>query len=83
MSLYLVRLRHDMVAIIDPCKRWLGTGRPVVRDGGCIEVAYLIGGEAMDKGFGERLVALRQGRGYSQEQIAMRLGVTRQRRAPA
>ena len=37
----------------------------------------------MDKGFGERLVALRQGRGYSQEQIAMRLCVTRQRRAPA
>lgn len=37
----------------------------------------------MDKGFGERLVALWQGRGYSQEQIAMRLGVTRQRRAPA
>lgn len=36
----------------------------------------------MDKGFGERLVALRQGRGYSQEQIVMRLGVTRQRRAP-
>lgn len=32
----------------------------------------------MDKGFGDRLVALRQGRGYSQEQIAMRLGVTRQ-----
>lgn len=27
----------------------------------------------MDKGFGERLVALRQGRGYSQERIAMRL----------
>lgn len=32
----------------------------------------------MDKGFGERLVALRQGGGYSQEQIAMQLGVTRQ-----
>lgn len=32
----------------------------------------------MDKGFGERLVALRQRRGYSQEQIAMQLGVTRQ-----
>lgn len=37
----------------------------------------------MDKGFEERLAVLRQGRGYSQEQIAMRLGVTRQRRAPA
>lgn len=32
----------------------------------------------MDKGFGERLAALRQGRGHSQEQVAMRLGVTRQ-----
>lgn len=32
----------------------------------------------MDKGFGERLAALRQGGGYSQEQIAMQLGVTRQ-----
>lgn len=37
----------------------------------------------MDKGFGECLVALRQGRGYSQEQIAMRLGVTHQGRTPA
>jgi transcriptional regulator with XRE-family HTH domain len=37
----------------------------------------------MDKGVGERLVALRQGRGYSQEQIAMRLGVTHQGRIPA
>lgn len=37
----------------------------------------------MGKGFGERLVALRQGRGYGQEQIAMRLGVTHQGRTPA